>query len=91
MKVFMFFINVLYWLSIFLVPFGIFGFLALWLYSESQNNLILSIIITIGGIILGIILAELIRRKYGLDNFFGRRIATPDVDGSNILDNKSKN
>ena len=90
MKIFMFFINSFYWLAIFIIPAGILGFISLWYYLKSANNLLLSIIIGVIGIVLGIVFAETIRKKYGLDNFFGRISATPDIDGGNILDDKNK-
>ncbi|MEO7047895.1 MAG: hypothetical protein ABI091_21535 [Ferruginibacter sp.] len=90
MKVFMFFINAIQWLSIFIVPAGILGAVGLWYYVDSNSNLLLSIILWVVGVALGIFLAELIRRKYGLDNFFGRRLASPDIDGGNILDEKQE-
>jgi len=86
MKVFMFFINAIYWVSIFIIPAGISGFIGLWYYVDSHDNLILSIILGAIGVILGIVLAEFMRRKYGLDNYFGRLSATPDIDGGNIMD-----
>jgi hypothetical protein len=88
MKVFMFFINAIQWLSIFIVPAGILGVTGLWYYVDSNSNLLLSIILWVVGVSLGIFLAEVVRRKYGLDNFFGRRLASPDIDGGNILDEK---
>ena len=88
MRVFMFFINSFFWLWLFIVPAGLLGFLALWLYVKSPDNLNFSIAISIAGIILGIVLAEFVMRKYGLDNFFGRLHATPDIDGENVLDEK---
>ena len=91
MKVFMFFINTIYWIAIFIVPAGITGFIGLWYYVDSHDNLILSIILVVIGIILGIVLAEFIRRRYGLDNYFGRLSATPDIDGGNIMDKKDEN
>lgn len=93
MKIFMFFINAIFWIWLFIVPAGILGFIAVWLYVKSSQNLVYSIIIGLVGVITGIILAEHVRKKYGLDNFFGRLRATPDIDGGNILDerlNKSK-
>lgn len=84
MKIFMFIINTIFWLSLFIIPAGILGFIAYYKYVESSDNLILSICLSFLGIISGILFAELIRRKFGLDNFFGRRLATPDIDGSNI-------
>ena len=86
----MFFINTIFWLWLFIVPTGIMGFLGFWLYEKHHDNLFYSIIITVVGIILGIVLAEHVRKKYGLDNFFGRLLATPDIDGGNILDEKFK-
>ncbi|MDE3182808.1 MAG: hypothetical protein KGM16_05260 [Bacteroidota bacterium] len=88
MKIFMFFINAILWLSLFIIPAGILGFIGLWYFVESSKNLILSIVLWIAGGGLGIVFAEIVRRKYGLDNFFGRRLATPDIDGGNILDEK---
>lgn len=90
MKIFMFLINAFYWLWIFIIPSGILGFLSFWLYIRSADNFVYSIILSIAGIILGIILAEFVRKRYGLDNFFGRISATPDMDGGNILDKKDK-
>lgn len=81
----MFFINSIFWLWLFIVPAGLLGFLSLWIYVKSPDNLISSIVISIIGIILGVVLAEFVRRKYGLDNFFGRLHATPDIDDGNIL------
>lgn len=90
MKVFMFIINSIYWLAIFIVPAGILGYIGLWYYIKSPDNLLIAIILWTVGTGLGIFLAEVVRRKYGLDNFFGRRLATPDIDGGNILDEKNK-
>jgi hypothetical protein len=85
----MFIINAIFWISIFIIPAGILCFTAYYKYAESADNLIWSIVLASVGIFLGIFLAEIIRRKYGLDNFFGRRFATPDIDGGNILDKKN--
>jgi len=60
------------------------------LYIRSADNFVYSIILSIAGIILGIILAEFVRKRYGLDNFFGRMSATPDIDGENVLDQKDE-
>lgn len=91
MKLFMFFINAIFWLWFFIVPAGIMGFAGFWLYIKNPGNLPYSILITIAGVTSGIALAELVRKKYGLDSFFGRLSATPDIDGENILDEKFKN
>ncbi len=91
MRVFMFFINAIFWFWVFIVPAGVMGLVGFWLYIKTTDNLPYSILITIFGIIIGIVLAELVRKKYGLDSFFGRLLATPDIDGENILDEKFKN
>jgi len=91
MKLFMFVINSIFWLSIFIVPVSILGFIAYWLYLKSPGNLVFSITISVVAVLSGFLLAEYIRRKYGLDNFFGRVAATPDIDGGNILDEDRKN
>jgi hypothetical protein len=88
MRIFLYVINAFFWLWLFLIPAMALGFLALWLYARSPDNLIFSILISVAGIISGYILAEFIRKRYGLDNFFGRRLATPDIDAHNSLDNE---
>lgn len=86
----MFIINAILWLSLFIIPAGVLGFIAYYKYVQSSDNLIKSVCLSFLGIVAGIFLAEFIRRKYGLDNFFGRTLATPDIDGSNILDEKNE-
>lgn len=90
MKVFMFFINSIFWLWLLIVPTGLFSFLAFLLYEKNNNNFPYSVFLAITGVILGIILAEYVRKNYGLDNFFGRISASPDVKDRNILDDKTK-
>ena len=91
MRVFFFLINTIYWLWLFIVPAGILGIVSVLLYLKSKDNLPFSIIITLVGIILGIALAEYIRKRYGLDNFFGSIHSTPDIDGVDPLENKKRN
>ena len=74
-----------------IIPAGIFGFIALWIYLESVDNLPFSILLGIIGIILGCVLAEYIRRRYGLNSFFSRLHATPDIDGFDPLENENRN
>lgn len=72
------------------MPAGILGFISIWLYIKFSDFILISIILGLIGIGSGVVLAEYIRRKYGLDNFFGRILATPDIDGENILDEKAQ-
>ena len=69
MKVFNSFVQVFRWLQIFIAPVIICGMIALFTY---ESNKIIALILLVTGIILGICMAEFIRRKYGLSNFFSR-------------------
>jgi len=78
MKVFNSIVQGFRWLQIFIAPVIICSIIALLTY---ENNKTIAIILLVTGIIGGIILAELVRRKYGLSNFFSRLY-------SNEADNK---
>ena len=69
MRLFDSFINVMYWLQIFAAPTLLSGIAALFIWS---NNRAIAIALLCIGVIVGIILAEFIRRKYGLANFFSK-------------------
>lgn len=75
----MWFINLIYWFHAFLSPVLLFGLIGLGIGSEK----IIFILLAIGGVI-GILLAEYIRRKIGLDMFFSR------IYGPNEMDEKLK-
>lgn len=83
MKLMMFLVNTIYWLQIFLMPSGIIGFIALWLYIDNTINLFFTILLGVIGIVSGILLAEYIRKHYGLNNFFSRLSSTPDIKNRN--------
>lgn len=89
MKAIMFVIDLAFWLWAFIVPAGIFGFLAFLVYNRSSRNLPYSILLLIIGVLLGIWVAETIRKKHGLVHFFSRLIATPELDS--IDDKKDEN
>jgi len=59
----------------------LFGLIAFLIYNKTEN-LIVAIILILIGVINGILLAEFIRRKYGLESFFGR------IYGPNEMDEK---
>ena len=82
-KIIKHFVYLILWLWAFIVPAGIFAFIGFLLYNKSSANLPYSIIITIIGIILGVVLAEYIRKKYGLDYFFGKLLSTPELEDDN--------
>ena len=89
MKVFMFFINTIFWLWLFIVPAGLLSFAGYWLYVKNAGNLPYSIILAIAGIACGVLLAESVRKKYGLANFFGRIRSTGGSDKNNITGEKA--
>ena len=78
MKVFNSFVQVFRWLQIFIAPVIICGMIALFTY---ENNKTIAIVFLVAGIIAGIGMAEFVRIKYGLSNFFSRLY-------SNEADNK---
>jgi TctA family transporter len=69
MKNFEWFVKALYWLQIFAAPLILFGIIALIIYTKTENKIALIIFLS-AGFLGGIFLAEFIRRKYGLENFF---------------------
>ena len=78
MKVFNSIVEVFRWLQIFIAPVIICGIIALFTY---ENNKTIAIVLLVTGIIGGIGMAEFVRRRYGLGNFFSRLY-------SNEADNK---
>ena len=75
----MWLVTIIFWLQAFVAPvilLGLIGFVI-------GDNSLLSILLIIGAV-TGIILAEYIRRKIGLDTFFAR------IYGPNQMDEKLK-
>ena len=79
-KILIFLIDLIYWLGIFIIPAGIFFFASLWIYYEHGNRMFWPSVLLVIGILTGILLAEYIRKHYGLNNFWSRLSATADVD-----------
>ena len=69
MKIFERFVRTLYWLQVVAAPVILFGLIALIVYSKTENKIVAIILFSVG-VLGGILLAELIRRKYGLEKFF---------------------
>ena len=67
MKVFNSIVQGLRWVQIFIAPVIICSIIALLTY---ENNKTIAIILLVIGIIGGVVMAELVRRKYGLETFF---------------------
>jgi hypothetical protein len=85
-KFFEFLINFIFWMWLFLVPTAILGLIGLWLYFQSDDNLIFFIILTVLGIVIGVMIAEHVRKKQGLDRFFGSIHGSPDVVDRGVAD-----
>lgn len=62
------------------------AFIGYWIYVKNSANAPFSVLLLISGIVLGIVVAEKVRKNYGLSNFFGRLSETPDVENRNTLD-----
>ncbi|MGK2862907.1 MAG: hypothetical protein ACSLE0_13310 [Chitinophagaceae bacterium] len=77
-------IRILFWLQAFAGPFIFFGLMAFLAYSKGEQNKNIAIGLLAAGAVTGIILAEWIIRKYGLETFFGR------IYGPNEMDEKLK-
>ena len=69
MKIFERFVRTLYWLQVVAAPVLLFGLISLIVYSKTENKIVAIILFSVG-VLGGILLAELIRRKYGLEKFF---------------------
>lgn len=72
-------ITVCFWIQAFAAPVLLFGLIA---FGTGSEKIFIPLLIT--GAIAGIFLAEYIRRKIGLDTFFGR------IYGPNSMDDKQK-
>jgi len=64
-------VEVLFWLAIFISP-TIIGLISGLIVFLATNNIALTAIPVLIGLLLGILLAERIRRKYGCSNFISR-------------------
>ncbi len=75
----MWFVTIIFWLQAFIVPVILFGLIG---FAIGNENLLYVLLVI--GAFGGIILAEYIRRRFGLDTFFGR------IYGPNKMDEKLK-
>lgn len=75
----MWLVTLVFWLQAFAAPVILFGLIGFALGNETAFYVLLA-----AGILTGIMVAEYIRRKIGLDTFFAR------IYGPNKMDEKSK-
>lgn len=90
MKLFEYFVNLIFWLWAFIVPAGVLAFLGFYHYTQSAQNLPYAILLATIGVFTGILVAERIRKKYGLSHFFSRIMASPDLDPASDETKKEK-
>jgi len=88
MKFFDIFINAIYWFWLFIIPAGILSAVGVFLFMKKSEYLPYTIILSVCGCILGVVLAEKVRKKYGLTRFFGRISETPDIKDINSIEKK---
>ena len=88
MKIMAWFVRLLFWLQAFAGPLILFGLIAFVFYNKT-GNMNLAIILLSIGFFAGIFLAEFIRRKFGLENFFARIYVPKDMDKKNGKKTKS--
>jgi len=90
MKILAFLIDVIYWFGLFISPLLISGFVALCLYSNKTTGLFLSALIGGAGLISGIVFAEYVRKKYGLNNFWSGISTNLHIGKRMLHDKKDK-
>jgi len=78
-KLFHGFVEIIFWLAIFSSPVLIGAVIAFIIYLNAPKFEWLSITIAGLGVIIGILVAERIRRKYGCTEFMSRLISTSDT------------
>jgi hypothetical protein len=80
----------LLWLQAFAAPAIFFAAIALFVYSKAEKYAGIAIGLLIVGGIAGIIVAEYIRRKIGLDTFFGRLYGSSGTEEKNKAKDKEQ-
>lgn len=72
-------VELIYWIRIFLSPFLVAAFLAACFYMYNERFLWLAFLLLVTGALVGGILAERVRRKYGTTNYVAKIHETPDI------------
>lgn len=80
----MWLVRIIYWLQAFAASLILFGLLVLWVYSKGEKYSVPAIILLAIGVVTGVMLAEYIRRRTGLETFFS------GISDSRAIDEKLK-
>ena len=82
-------IEIIFWVAIFCALLLIGIAIAFVIYISSPKLEWFSIVIVCLGFVLGIVFAEIVRRKYGCTRYMSRLLATPDIWPTDTYDKKS--
>ncbi len=80
MKIIKWFIRILFWLQAFAAPLILFGIIAFFVYSKGERYTVIAMVLLGIGVVSGVIIAEYIRRKIGLEIFFARMYGPNKMD-----------
>jgi hypothetical protein len=72
-------ISALFWLQAFAAPVLFLGLIGFWIASKGGKYFAVAIVVSGIGVVAGIIVAEYIRRKIGLEAFFARLYGSNEV------------
>lgn len=72
--------EIFYWLLIALCPILVVSLANILVYVYIFSSIYLLILVELIGVILGVVLAEYIRKKYGCSSFYSKLMNTPDLD-----------
>ena len=74
-----FWVEIIFWLRAFAVPFLLFGVSAFVVFFSGKDLISSAISLLVLGTVAGIIYAEYIRRKYGCSNYFTKMDKNPNI------------
>ena len=78
-RVLHFFVELAFWILTFLSPVLGFAFFSVFLFFTLQLGFEVVILVMALGVIIGVIFAEKIRRKFGCSSYWARIMSTPDI------------
>ena len=84
------FFEIIFWIAVFSSPFLISIAIAVTIFLNAPELLWIPIAVSILGIVIGVFVAELVRRKYGCTRFMSRLIPMPGMWSADTLNGKPK-
>ena len=89
-RIFHIMVELVFWLAIFSSPLFIGFAVAFIIYLNNPKLEWLAIVFACFGLVIGILVAERIRRKYGCTRYMSRLLSTPDSSPTDTYDEKSR-